>query len=597
MKARNLLLIVLVAAVAGAAGWFAANRLPVIAQKPELGGRKVLFYQSAMHPWIKSDKPGKCTICGMDLVPVYEGDKGLDAGEGLVALSSNSINVINVQTDEVRRQPLRRTLRVAGTIEDDDSRHRVLSAYVDGRIDKLFVNYVGAEVVEGQRMATLYSPMLLTAEREYVTLAKDASVPSNLRDEHAKLVEAASFRLKRLGLSEMQIAALPEKLETELHTDVLAPMTGTVVSRGIYSGQYVKEGDKLFELGDFSSMWLKLDVYERDLPWLKVGQEAVVTTPAVPGKIYSATITFIDPNLNDQTRSARVRVEIPNPIVDIEGGQRRELYHRLYAEAAVKAEVADLLVVPRSAVLMPGRQSVVYVDKGGGSYEQRHVKLGRAGDDLWEVLEGVGEGERIVTTGNLLIDAQAQLRQSGGTAGHNHGEKEATPSKPAPPRSPAEHPAHGSTSLDQNQQTIAREFLSAADNVRAALSGDDLAAFNQHAVKLHEIVPLLLTAFDSAPAWQTLIAKIETNAHLEPAANLKAARKAFHGLSTSVVEFTLKLRAQQSEFGTLKVYQCPMLKQAFPGAPAKGEWIQLEGPLRNPYFGAEMIDCGTEVKP
>src|SRR5947208_13159469 len=171
MKTRLLALILVVAALSGGAGWFAARHWPAKPTEMPSGGRRILYYQSAMHPWIKSDKPGKCTICGMDLVPVYEGGEGFDLGEGLLTLSSNTLNVINVQTDEVRRQPLRHTLRVAGTIEDDDTRHRVLSAYVDGRIDKLFVNFVGAEVVAGQTLAAIYSPMLLNAEREYVLLA------------------------------------------------------------------------------------------------------------------------------------------------------------------------------------------------------------------------------------------------------------------------------------------------------------------------------------------------------------------------------------------------------------------------------------------
>src|SRR5439155_1430890 len=202
--------------------------------------------------------------------------------------------------------------------------------------------------------------------------------------------------------------------------------------------------------------------------------------------IYPARITFIDPNLNNPTRSAKVRVEVRNPLLDQDSRRRRELYHRLYAEAAVKVDAPDVLAVPRSAVLSPGAQAVVYVDKGGGTYEQRPVRLGRVGDESWEVLDGVGEGERVVTAGNLLMDA-----------------------------------------------------------------------------------------------------------HLEKSADLKAARKQFYALSNAVVELAQKLRAQQKEFGSLKVYQCPMLKQAFPGAPSKGLWIQLEGPLRNPYFGAEMIDCGT----
>ena len=194
-------------------------------------------------------------------------------------------------------------------------------------------------------------------------------------------------------------------------------MSGIIVARHVYEGQYVKEGDKLFEIGDFSTMWFKFDAYERDLPWLRVGQEVEITTPAVPDKVYSAKITFIDPNLNEPTRSAKVRVDVPNPIVEQDGHMRRELYRRLYAEAAVKVDLPEALAVPRSAVLWPGAQSVVYLDKGGGAYEQRRVRLGRAGDDSWEVLAGVGEGERVVTVGNLLIDAQAHLNQSVNASG------------------------------------------------------------------------------------------------------------------------------------------------------------------------------------
>src|SRR5881409_3341365 len=150
MKTRPFAFIFVVAALFGSAGWFAATYWPAKTTEASPGGRKILYYQSAMHPWIKSDKPGRCTICGMELIPVYEGEKGFDAGEGVTTLGSNIIQVIHVQSDEVTRRPLRRNLRVAGIIDDDDTRHRMVSAYVDGRIDKLFVNYIGAEVVAGQ---------------------------------------------------------------------------------------------------------------------------------------------------------------------------------------------------------------------------------------------------------------------------------------------------------------------------------------------------------------------------------------------------------------------------------------------------------------
>lgn len=415
MKTKVIFQTVVIAALAGATGWFAREHWPAPTPMPAAtSGRKIKFYQSAMHPWVTSDKPGKCTVCGMALVPVYEGDPGFALEAGLVTLSSNSINVLHVETEEVKRRPLERVLRVAGRIDDNDARHRRLSAYVDGRIENLFVNYVGAEVVEGQPLASIYSPTLLAAEREYATLLRQdhARMTGAALAEHQRLLDAATQRLLRLGLVKSQIKGLAQKSEDDSFTEILAPMSGTVVAREVYAGQYVKEGDRLFELADFATMWFIFDAYERDLAWLQPGQSVEVTTPARPGKVYSAAVTFIDPNLNEMTRSAKVRVEIPNPLVEENGVKRRELFHKLYAQGVVKVLVPDALTVSRSAVLSPGARPVVYIERGAGAYEQRRVSLGRAGDEFWEVLEGLEEGDRVVTAGNLLIDAQAQLNQS-----------------------------------------------------------------------------------------------------------------------------------------------------------------------------------------
>jgi len=183
-------------------------------------------------------------------------------------------------------------------IEEDDTRHRLLSAYVDGRIDKLAVNYVGAEVEQGQPLATLYSTMLLTAQREYLSTVrqKEAAASAELRTLDEQLLASAAQRLRQLGLSDQQIQALPQKKELGLHTDILAPISGTVVARYVYEGQYVKEGEKLFEIADFSTLWFQFDAYERDLAWLRIGAKVDVTTPAAPGAVFSGAITFIDPN-------------------------------------------------------------------------------------------------------------------------------------------------------------------------------------------------------------------------------------------------------------------------------------------------------------
>jgi Cu(I)/Ag(I) efflux system membrane fusion protein len=582
MKATHFLALLAVAAVAAAGGWFAARKsgAPHTATAAP-GGRKVLYYQSSMHPWIKADKPGKCTICGMDLVPVYEGDKGFDSAAGVTSLASNTISVIHVQSEPVRRQALQRTMRVAGVIDDNDARHRRISAYIDGRIDQLQINYVGAEVVAGQPLATLYSPMLLAAERDYLTLLqqKTAGTSTNFQTEQARMLQAAAQRLKRFGLGDAQIAGLAGKGVTNATTEILAPLSGTVVERAVYEGQYVKEGDKLFEIADFSTMWFRFDAYERDLAWIRTGQVVQVTTPARPGRTYTAPIAFIDPNLNEMTRSAKVRVELPNPVIEENGVKRRELFHKLYAEAAVQVEIPEVLAVPRTAVLSPGGQPIVYVDQGGGNYSQRPIKLGRHGDNLAEVLEGLKEGEKVVTTGNLLIDAQAQLNQAAHPAA-----AAPAPSIPAP------------AALTPEQEKAAQEFMSAIHLLTRALASDNLAEFNQQAVKLQPAVPALQQAFSSSPEWAALIESAVKSATLKPATDMPAARKQFQPLSTAVVELARQLRRLKS-FGSVRIFTCPMANQAVPGTPKDGYWIQLDATIKNPFFGKEMLDCGSEVKP
>jgi Cu(I)/Ag(I) efflux system membrane fusion protein len=587
MKLKIIFLLVVVGLMAAAGGWFAAKRSSAGAKNVTSGGRKVLYYQSPMHPWITSAQPGRCTICGMQLEPVHEGERGFSGGEGVVTLGSNSVQVINVQTEVVTNRPLTRTLRVAGIIDDNDTKHRRLSAYADGRVEKLFVNFVGAEVTAGQPLAVLYSPSLLAAESEYLTLAKQNSGPElseTLRQERARLIEAAAQRLKRLGYADEQIVALAKKNAADARTEILAPMTGTVVARNVYEGQYVKEGDLLFEISDFTTMWFQFDAYERDLGWLQAGQIVEVTTPALPGKVFSAPITFIDPNLNEMTRSARVRVELENPLMK-EGQTRRLLSHKMYAEGVVTLQVPAVLAVPRSAVLSAG-EPMVYVEAGAGAYEPRRVKLGRRGDELWEVLEGVKAGERVVTTGGLLIDAQAQLDATARPGMAESGQMTT--------RSSTTNNAEG-INLSPAQQEAAQEFFTLISDLSSGLSADSLSRFNESAPRVHAAVPKLLTALGDAQALRPALLKLENAGHLEPAKNLVAARKDFLPLSMATAELASQLRTQEA-FKSLRIFNCPMVDRAIPGAARNGRWVQLAGPLRNPFFGAEMLECGNEVK-
>src|SRR5688572_11488084 len=246
MKTFRAVLITLIIAIP--LTWFVTTRLTRHDHAPSAkteSERKLLYYQSAMHPWIKSDKPGRCTICGMELTPVYEGDAGFESGGGdVVPLTQNMIQVLNVETAVIERRPIARALSVAGMIDDNQSRHRILSAYIPGRIQKLYINFVGAEVKEGEPLAEFYSPNLLQAEREYRSLTGD-------------LRSATALRLQQMGLSPTQIQQLEKKPADTLTTQILAPTSGTVVAQNVFEGQYVQEGEKLLEIADFSTMWFQ----------------------------------------------------------------------------------------------------------------------------------------------------------------------------------------------------------------------------------------------------------------------------------------------------------------------------------------------------
>ncbi|MDQ3621422.1 MAG: efflux RND transporter periplasmic adaptor subunit [Verrucomicrobiota bacterium] len=540
---KTILTILFVAVLAATGGWWWGAHHGAAGAASAGGSRekKILFYQSPMHPWVKSDKPGNCTVCGMELVPVYEGGQSHDgATTDIVMLPEGSPNITSVRTAEVKRQPLTRTMRVAGMIDDDDSRHRILSAYAGGRIEKLFVNFEGAEVQAGQPLATFYSKELLNAANEYKVVASQAN---------ASLLSSAESRLLQMGLTPEQIAKIPKRADNEIFFEIVAPLTGTVVKRHVYEGQYVQEGEKLFEIADFSKMWFQFIAYEQDLPFLKVGQEVTVRTAALPDKVFKAAVKFINPNMDDMTRSARVRVEIDNP--------NRELRHKLYAEATVALEAPEVVAVPRSAILWPGSNPRVYVEQSKGAYQQRRVILGRAGDNSWEVLEGVKAGERVVASGNMLIDGQAQLNNLAAPA-----DETITAHDPAMEMTATEHDAM-------------EKYLSAVAALTATLASDDLKAFNHALTKLPQ-PPKGLSA--TAPA---------------PAADLPAARKGFLPLSEAVAEYARQVRGH---LPALKIFRCPMTDQAGEGMPKNAKWIQLTAELRNPFFGHEMIDCGAEVK-
>jgi len=312
-------------------------------------------------------------------------------GGDAVLLSPESVRAIGVQTVPVQRAPLRRTLRVAGNFEEDASTHALISAPVEGRIDGLGLVHGNGRVVQRQPLATIYSRTLLSAARKY----KEALN----RDEAAAL--AAKRELEHCGLVWEQIKTIPLRQENDIYFGILSPRTGYVVESFVHEGQYVLEGDKLFEITDPAKLWFMFPAFEQDLPLLEVGQIVEIETPGLPGEKIKAPIAAIGRQLEEGAHSVRVRVEVED--------RKSRIPRHASGTGLVNLEASEVLAVPRAAVLWPGGNPRVYVELHAGVYEPRAVKLGRVGDDAWEVLSGLSEGDGVVTSAGMLIDGQAQL--------------------------------------------------------------------------------------------------------------------------------------------------------------------------------------------
>ncbi|HUG12643.1 MAG TPA: efflux RND transporter periplasmic adaptor subunit [Opitutaceae bacterium] len=555
MNTKHFLIIIAVAVLAAAGGYFLAPKGHDHTPAGAAAGASV--YQCPMHPWIKSTNAGdKCTICGMALVVAAAASNDGPVDPNLVTLMPASAAVTGIKTTDVSLGPLVRTLRVTGVIDDDETRHRFVSAYAAGRIEKLFVNYVGSDVAMGDPLAVLYSPDLLIARQEFHSLARSGM-------GSPALLAASREKLRQLGLLDVQIDALAAAETVTRDTEMLSPLSGTVVARNAeaaYEGGYVDAGTRLFEIGDFTTMWFVFDAYESDIAWIRPGQHVDIAVPSLPGRVITAPVAFIDPNLNEMTRTARVRVELPNP--------NRELFHRQTASATVRLESPETLLVPRTAVLQHSGKPVVYVGQGANAYAAREIRLGRVGDTHAEVVSGLEAGDRVVTEGGLILDGQAQLAHAAVGATHDHG-------------TPAPKPK--ATSDDKIYALIRTLALAAAD-ASAPLAADDLAGYQR-------ALPALRAALDAWFAGDpesagSILAPFKGT--LVDGPSITEARRAFEPLSTALADVARVNHLHHRE--KLWIFQCPMTPVL-----GTGRWLQRNDELRNPFFGSAMLTCGEPV--
>src|SRR6266487_1750797 len=394
------------------------------------------YWTCTMHPSVHAKDPGKCPICSMDLVPVMKkgggetkpspaqgetvkggemkgmpGMPGMKGGTETKPPQTSEFVVpverqqqIGVRYAKAERKPLRHTIRSVGMIVPDRSRNWQFVSRVDGYVQKLNVTSPGQVVDKDAPLLSIYSPDLLTSEREFVELLRmrDEAKTKDARETPQRLIESAKRRLQLWNVTPEQIAELEKTRKASDTLTLLSPFRGVVQSVPVEQGKNVKMGDMLVEVADLGVVWVWAEFYENELSMLQTGQKIAVTAKSYPGQNFDGTISLIDPFLDETKRTAKVRIDIPNADFKLRPG--------MYVNAELAMDMGEGLTIPVSAVMPTGTRNVVFVDKGGGKLEPRIVQLGTKYGDIYEVQSGLQEGERVVSSANFLIDAELKVQ-------------------------------------------------------------------------------------------------------------------------------------------------------------------------------------------
>jgi Cu(I)/Ag(I) efflux system membrane fusion protein len=570
---------------------------------------KIEYWTCSMHPNIHQPGPGKCPICGMDLIPVYSEGAEESIGPREIKLSEAARALAEIRTAPVVRKRVAVTLRLAGKIETDETRESKIAAWVPGRLDRVFVAFTGGKIDKGEPLVELYSPELLTAQQELLASGKarqaaSGSAPPGVLETATRTAAAAREKLRLWGLTAEQIDEIERRGSPSDRITITAPAGGTVTHKNAVEGMYVQTGTLIYTISDLSHLWVMLDAYESDLVWIRNGQKVVFTADAAPGERFAGTVVFVDPEVDPTTRAVKVRVELPNP------GER--LKPGMFVHAMVEADAAGgsskraPLVVPATAPLVTGTRAVVYVALPGeeGRYEGREVVLGPRAGEYYVVRSGLAEGEMVVVNGAFKIDSEMQIlakpsmmSPEGAAPPVHHHDAGSAQAAPAPASAPAHAPAPvaeermadtAGTQMEL-QRRLAGVFGAYFDTHKA-LSRDNLADAKKAAGaigKALDAVGMWLFSGDAHETWMSDAKRVrESAAGIAAAKNIAAARVKFEPLSDAMYDIAKSFGAGTVD--SLFLIHCPM---AFDGKGA--DWLQTRPATENPYFGSSMFTCGV----
>jgi Cu(I)/Ag(I) efflux system membrane fusion protein len=604
------------------------------AEKPASEARQATWWTCAMHPQIKLPNPGKCPICFMELIPLESGrDADTRVSTVQYSMSEAAKKLAEVGTVEVKRNHAKVLVRMVGLVYEDETRIAALTSRVDGRLDEIYVNFTGSLVNKGDPMVTIWSPTLIKSQVELFESMKSKDTEGIIRGAEEKLLQ--------LGMTKEQIEDIKKQQKANLYVTLRAPINGVVTKKMAILGQFVKEGTEMYAINDLSHVWIKLDAYETDMPWIRYGQDVSFTTPAVPGRKFKGKVLFLDPVLDMKTRTVKIRVEAENPEYILRPGMfvTAELEAEIDAKGRViKPEWAGKyicpihpsdhpssepgfcpeskmalrpasafgygddpnpefpLVIPTAAPLITGKRSIVYVEvpkQDRPTYELREVVLGPRAGEEYVVYQGLKEGERVVTRGNFKIDSAMQIVAKASMM---------NPIEPKPAKGAGEKAEEEVVKKLQapdefvsSLTPIVQEYL----NLKESLVGEKSEEAGESAKKLAELLKgVNRSGLDdkAKETWTKLSDSMESSLkEIADTREIGAMRKAFDPLSEAFAKVVMGFRHSMKD--PLFLYHCPMASNE-QGA----YWIESGQDVKNPYFGEtpykgqHMLKCAELVE-
>ena len=533
------------------------------------------IWTCSMHPQIRQNEPGICPICEMDLIPL---DNSLSNDDPTVLMmSKEAAKLAQIETTVVGNSHMGSTktsmIEVEGTVEMDERSINAQAAHIGGRVESLGVNFEGEYVKAGQKIATIYSTGLLAASEELLTAVKFEGRVEGIKD-------ASIQKLRNWKISDEQINIILTSGKPIETIDLYADHSGYVLSKKVSLGDYVNQGQALYTVGQTNRLWLTFNVYESDLGNIRTGQQVTFTTPSTGSKEFKARINYIEPLLDPVSRTATVRAETSSNRNQLKPGM---LLKGEIAAASPSSKGNVSISVPRTAVLWTGNTSVLYVkqqDTEVPSFQFREVTVGNQGGDFIEILEGINDGEEVVTHGAFAIDAAAQLNNNMSMMNRNVSIKKETQGDITPDYT-AETPDEFKVQLN----VVANAYLDLKD----AFVGTDATAAAEQADKTItslESVDMSLVKGDGHMYWMEQLSAMLSHAEkIKSSSDVEAQRKQFGFLSDAMIK---AIEAFGTIGNTFYVQFCPM---AFNNQGA--DWISSEQAIKNPYFGDKMMKCGS----